>query len=113
MTVEGAKELIAEIEDKAFRGEELPGGLRYPEQLLFLRFRCLYDYAKSVHMPPEQGKREKQKILEQYIFDAVNSDLLDRTARMWKATEEARCAYRKDRTLENADKLLARLDGEL
>ncbi len=111
MTVEGAMELTTEIEDKAFRNEEMPSGLKYPEQLLFLRFRLLYSYARIVQMPPEQGKREKYEILKQYVVDVYNSDLLDSTAKMWQKTEEARCAYRKNRTIENADKLLAKLDG--
>lgn len=113
MTVESAKELTAEIEDKAFHGEELPSGLKYPEQLLFLRFRYLYAYAKIVQMPPEQGKREKQKVLEQYVLDAFNSDLLDRHVALWKSMEAAVSAYRKNKTIENADKLLANLEGHM
>ena len=55
------------LEDAAFRGEQMPEGLAYPEQLLFLKFRYLYAYAKLVQMPPGQGKTEKQEILAAYI----------------------------------------------
>ena len=55
------------LEDAAFAGQKMPDSLSYPEQLLFLRFRYLYAYAKLVQMPPEQGKAEKQEILTSYI----------------------------------------------
>ena len=47
-----------ELEDLAFRGAELPKGLPFPQELLFLKFRYLYQYAKITQMQPEQGKRE-------------------------------------------------------
>lgn len=111
MTVEGAQAVLAEIEDRAFNGEPMPSGLKSPEQIAFLKFRYLYQYAKMVQMSGEQGRREKHEILKQYVVDAFNSDLMQATAERWKATELAHSEYRKNRSLENADKLSALLDG--
>ena len=112
MNIEGAQFVLADIEDKAFNGEPMPKGLRSPEQMAFLKFRFLYRYAAMVQMSREQGRMEKHEILNQYIVDSAQDDLLQANVERWKKTEEARSAYRKDRTVENADRLIAVLDGQ-
>lgn len=95
------------LEDLAFNGAEMPKGLTYPEQLLFLRFRFLYAYAAMTQMDPEQGKREKQEILVTYIGDLANHQLYLGCSDMWKRVEAAANAIRKDPEIYNNDKVRA------
>lgn len=95
------------LEDLAFRRQEMPQGLNFAEQLLFLRFRFLYAYAATVQMDPEQGKREKQEILVAYLGDLANHQLYMGCSDMWKRAEAAANAIRKDPELYNNDKVRA------
>lgn len=69
------------LEDLAFQGAELPEDLAYPEQLLFLRFRFLYAYARLTQMDSTQGKREKETILTAYLAEKLNYDLCQKIIR--------------------------------
>lgn len=93
------------LEDLAFRRQEMPKGLNFAEQLLFLRFRFLYAYAAMTQMDSEQGKREKQEILTAYIGDLSNHQLYMGCSDMWKRVEAAANAIRKDPELYNNDKI--------
>lgn len=95
------------LEDLAFRRQEMPQGLNFAEQLLFLRFRFLYAYAATVQMDQEQGKREKQEILVAYLGDLANHQLYMGCSDMWKRAEAAAAAIRKDPELYNNDKVRA------
>ena len=75
MTLEELKLHCGELEDLAYRDAELPAGLSTPGQLLFLKFRCLYQYAKLSGMSQQQGKQEKQEILMSYITDCLNAEI--------------------------------------
>lgn len=98
-------EQIEQLEDLAFKGAEMPKGLHFPEQLLFLRFRFLYAYAAMARMSPEQGKREKEEILAAYVGDLANHRLYMGCSDMWKRTEAAAIAIRKDPELYCNDKV--------
>lgn len=98
-------------EKAAMRRGEMPGGLSYPDQLLFLALRSLYAQLKAGVIDRPVGVVEKKKLLESYRVQKFNWEMGDHFTRLIKNTELARAAYRKERTLENADKLLAALDG--
>ena len=103
-----------ELEDLAFHGAELPKGLPFPQELLFLKFRYLYQYAKLAQMPPEQGKREKQEIMNAYVIDKANDTLYRQCTKLWKNVEAAATAVRKDSDLmqnENIRALLKAIYG--
>jgi hypothetical protein len=100
-------EQIEQLEDLAFNGAEMPKGLHFPEQLLFLRFRFLYAYAAQIHMDPAQGKREKDEILTEYMGNLTNHILYLGCNEMWKNVEAAGAAIRKDPALYNNDKVRA------
>jgi hypothetical protein len=93
------------LEDLAFKRQEMPKGLTYPEQLLFLRFRYLYAYAAMIQMDPEQGKREKQEILVSYLGDLANHQLYLGCNDMWNRAGAAAAEIRKDSELYNNDKV--------
>ena len=95
----------------AMAGGEMPDGLEYPDQILFLELRLLYDSYKRKLIDRETATREKVELLR--IYEAHK--IVDRMGKEWvdqiKRTELARATYRKEKTIENADKLLACVEG--
>jgi hypothetical protein len=98
-------------EKMAMSGGEMPSGLEYPDQILFLELRLLYDTYKRKMIDRETATREKAELLRTYeahkIVDKMGKEWVDQI----KRTELARAEYRKDKTIENADKLLACVEG--
>ena len=95
----------------AMAGGEMPQGLEYPDQILFLELRLLYDSYKRKMIDRDTATREKVELLRTYeahkIVDNMGKEWVDQI----KRTELARAAYRKERTIQNADKLLACVEG--
>ena len=95
----------------AMAGGEMPNGLEYPDQILFLQLRLLYDSYKRKLIDRDTATREKVVLLRTYeahkIVDKMGKEWVDQI----KRTELARAEYRKDKTIENADKLLACVEG--
>ena len=95
----------------AMAGGEMPNGLEYPDQILFLELRLLYDSYKRKLIDRDTATREKVELLRTYeahkIVDKMGKEWVDQI----KRTELARAEYRKDKTIENADKLLACVEG--
>lgn len=96
---------------QAMRGEEMPDGLSFVEQEVYQSFRMLYAQYKMKVLDRETASREKQKILREYVsgmlVEKIGRDFADKH----RTTEEARIAYRKNRTLENADALILAFEG--
>jgi hypothetical protein len=95
----------------AMAGGEMPEGLEYPDQILFLELRLLYDSYKRKLIDRDTATQEKVELLRTYeahkIVDKMGKEWVDQI----KRTELARAEYRKDKTIENADKLLACVEG--
>ena len=95
----------------AMAGGEMPKGLEYPDQILFLELRLLYDSYKRQLVDRETATREKLELLRTYEAHRF----VDRMGKEWvdqiKRTELARSEYRKAKTIENADKLLFCVEG--
>lgn len=96
---------IEELEDLAFRGVPMPDLRSQADQLAYLSFRSLYDFARRVQMAPEQGRREKAQIVEAYKINKFLEDMQEETNQMWKRIELAASAYCKAPSIENADAL--------
>lgn len=95
----------------AMAGGEMPKGMEYPDQILFLELRLLYDSYKRKLIDRDAATQEKAELLRTYEAHKI----VDRMGKEWvdqiKRTELARAAYRKDKTIENADKLVACVEG--
>lgn len=106
-----SKLLELSYEKIAMSGGELPKGLEYPDQILFIELRLLYDSYKRKLIDRDTATREKVELLRNYeahkIVDNMGKEWVDQI----KRTELARAEYRKDKTIENADKLLACVEG--
>lgn len=110
-TMAESKLLELPYEKIAMAGGEMPKGLEYPDQILFLELRLLYDSYHRSLIDRETATREKVELLRTYeahkIVDKMGKEWVDQI----KRTELARAVYRKDKTIENADKLLACVEG--
>ena len=95
----------------AMSGGEMPKDMEYPDQVLFLELRLLYDSYKRKLIDRDTATQEKGELLRTYEAHKI----VDRMGKVWvdqiKRTELARAEYRKDKTIENADKLLACVEG--
>ena len=106
-----SKLLELPYEKTAMAGGEIPDGLEYPDQILFLELRLLYESYRKGLIDRNVATREKVELLRTYeahkIVDKMGKEWVDQI----KRTELARAEYRKDKTIENADKLLACVEG--
>lgn len=59
------------ITTAAYNNEEMPPNLNSAEQRLFQSLRYLYSQHRAGWISPEQGVREKSKILEAYEMDCL------------------------------------------
>jgi hypothetical protein len=98
-------------EKVAMAGGEMPKGLEYPDQILFLELRLLYDSYKRKLIDRDKATQEKAELLRTYEAHKI----IDKMGKEWvgqiNRTELARAEYRKNKTIENADKLLACVEG--
>lgn len=97
-------------ERAAMNGEELPKGLEYPDQILFLELRSIYDHLRRGIISRQAAIVEKRKVLDDYRLFKFNHELGKTWVEAIKRTETARAAYRKERTLDNADRLLRAIE---
>ena len=106
-----SKLLELPYEKIAMSGGEMPKGLEYPDQILFLELRLLYDSYKRKLIDRDKATQEKAELLRTYeahkIVDKMGKEWVDQI----KRTELARAEYRKDKTIDNADRLLACVEG--
>ena len=95
----------------AMAGEEMPDELSSADQQMFLELRLLYDSHKRGIIDRETARKEKVKLLNNYHANVVMDNLTKQWAQSHMKTEQARQAYRKNRTLENADAIILAFEG--
>lgn len=98
-------------EAQAARGEPMPDGLKFPDMVMYQALAALYGRYRMKTITRDRASFEKKALLSEYDSLKFKWSLGDRWAQLLKQTEAARCAYRKERTLENADELVRALDG--
>ena len=92
-------------------GDKMPEGLSMADQVLFLGLRMLYGSSRLKIISEDQVSKERNSLVRKCEYFRFRDDLSSRGERSLRKTEEARAAYRKERTLENADRLLAAVEG--
>lgn len=106
-----SKLLELPYEKIAMAGGEMPKGLEYPDQILFLELRLLYDSYKRKLIDRDKATQEKVELLRTFeahkIVDKMGKEWVDQV----KRTELARAEYRKNKTIESADRLVATIEG--
>lgn len=111
--MEAVKTMELPYERIAMAGGEMPGEMEYPDQILFLQLRILYDSHKKGIIDREAAKSEKSQLLREYEANKIAENFLKQVTKQIKATELARSAYRKEKTIENADRILACIEGAI
>lgn len=98
-------------ERAAVHGEPMPSGLTFPDQCMFQALAALYARYRFKTISREQASVEKKQLLREHEAFVYRWKLGDHYVELINRTEAARTAYRKNRTIENADKLLQAIDG--
>jgi hypothetical protein len=95
----------------AMAGGEMPDDLEWYDRQLFLMLRTLYWQYKQGIVDRETASREKRKLLDDRDFQLFQDNFTKDIAKKIIDTEQARQAYRKNRTLENADAIILAFEG--
>lgn len=95
----------------AMAGGEMPKGLEYPDQILFLELRLLYDSYKRKLIDRDKATQEKVELLRTYETHKI----VDKMGKEWveiiSKTELARAEYRKNPCHENALRMIETIEG--
>ena len=97
---------VGALEDMAIRQEPVPELKSQAKILLYQSLRNLYWYARQFGLTQEQGKQEKQRILDSYRMNKFLEEINESTSDMWKRIEAASTIYRQAPSVEKADALL-------
>lgn len=104
--------VVLQWEKDAMAGLEMPDGLSYPDQILYLSLRMLYaQYFKKL-IDRETATKEKKKLLDEYKVYQFREELEKQWVETIRLTELARADYRKDPCHENAIKLIEIIEGK-
>lgn len=104
-----------EISSFAARNERPDTGMTVIDWVLWYMLRDIYnEYAAGV-LTKEDGAKRKQDALNIWIHEwevhQRDAATVNRMAELWKSVEEAASMYRKDRSLKNADLVMAVIYG--
>ena len=99
-------------EKDAMAGLEMPNGLSYPDQILYLELRMLYHQYYQKVIDRETATKEKKKLLDEYRIYKFQYELGNQCVETIRLTELARADYRKNPCHENAMKLIDIIEGK-
>lgn len=60
----------------------------------------------------ETATKEKKKLLDEYRVNQFREEIGNHWVEIIRLTDLARCDYKKNRTLENADRLIEIIEGK-
>lgn len=106
---------IDKVEYAAMHGDQMPSGLDVFDQLRFHGLSFIYNNYRARVVSKEDSSAYKRSLLREIELVKRGYEFgikcYDSAAKRYKATEAAMNAYRLDRTLENADRLVGVIDG--
>lgn len=103
--------IVLPWEKDAMAGLEMPDGLSYPDQILYLSLRMLYRQYYQKTIDRETATKEKKKLLDEYKVYQFREELEKQWVEIIRLTELARAEYRKKPCHENAMKLIDIIEG--
>ena len=103
--------IVLPYEKDAMAGLEMPDGLSYPDQILYLGLRMLYRQYYQKIIGRETAVKEKKKMIEQYKDLKFREKMGDHWVEIIRLTECAASEYRRNPCHENAMKLIRILEG--
>lgn len=102
-------------ERQAMKGEPMPDGLELADQLCYQALSALYKRFYSGRITREQGEHDARLIRRKRNENIKSFEFGERCRShaviLWANIEQSANAYQKDRTLENADKLIEAIYG--
>ena len=98
-------------ERQAMNGDEMPEGLEYPDQIMFLQLRMLYDQFKKGIINRDTAQKEKKQLLQEYQCYKFRDSMEKEWVEIIKLTELARADFRKNPSIETAERLVAIIEG--
>ena len=99
---------IFTFEKEAMEGREPPDGLSLVDLKAFYLISIVYKNFKEGTFTKEQAAAEKKRIFEQYVLEKSEEEFLSRSSlELSERISATSIAYRKERTIENADKMYA------
>lgn len=104
--------IVLPWEKDAMAGLEMPDGLSYPDQILYLSLRMLYRQYYQKTIDRETATKEKKKLLDEYKIYQFREELEKQWVEIIRLTELARAEYRKKPCHENAMKLIDIIEGK-
>ena len=104
--------IILPWEKDAMAGLEMPDGLSYPDQILYLSLRMLYRQYYQKIIDRETATKEKKKLLDEYKIYQFGEELEKQWVEIIRLTELARAEYRKNPCHENSMKLIEIIEGK-
>lgn len=104
--------IVLPWEKDAMAGLEMPDGLSYPDQILYLSLRMLYRQYFQKIIDRETATKEKKKLLDEYKIYQFREELEKQWVEIIRLTELARAEYRKKPCHENAMKLIDIIEGK-
>lgn len=104
--------IVLPWEKDAMAGLEMPKGLSYPDQILYLELRMLYHQYYQKVIDRDTATKEKKKLLDEYRIYKFQYELGNQCVETIRLTELARADYRKNPCHENAMKLIEIIEGK-
>ena len=104
--------IVLPWEKDAMAGLEMPNGLSYPDQILYLSLRMLYRQYYQKIIERDTATKEKKKLLDEYKVYQFREELEKQWVEIIRLTELARAEYRKNPCHENAMKLIEIIEGK-
>ena len=109
--------VVLEYESAAMNGNPMPEGLAQEDQIMFQALSLLYARYHIGRISRDQATREKGQLLYEYDKRQRVAEA-DRKLTRWhsdlrREIEAAQNHFRKEHTLEAADRLSAALDGRV
>lgn len=99
-------------EKDAMAGKEMPDGLSYSDQIIYMELRMLYRQYFQKIIDRETATREKRKIIENNRILKFREEMGHHWVELIKNTEIARTEYRKNPCHENAMRLINIIEGK-
>lgn len=103
--------IVLPYEKDAMAGLEMPDGISYPDQILYLELRMLYHQYYQKVIDRDTATREKKKLLDEYRVNQFLEEMEKQWVEVVRLTELARADYRKNPCNENAMKLVEIIEG--
>jgi hypothetical protein len=111
MVSESSTGIVLPWEQSAIRGDEIPDGLDYPDQVLYLNLRTLYAQKRMGIIDRDTAITEKKKLLDEYKVYQFNWSMAEEWTEIIKLTELARAEFRKNPSIENGFRLVEIIEG--